>query len=329
MRRYRMLPATLAAVAVCLMCEPAFAMDAPGSGGANWYYSQKSHCWYYHDENENVHKGWLNYEGEWYWFDSEGRMTDGGYEGMDDRRYYFFVNGHMAWNQYVGLKYFNGDGQEDRDHDIRVIGKQSPTSEDRDLITDYLYEIPRSWIACFVKDGWELMFYKKKSYFAAPSTDMGIYYVRHSVDTHYKKVKFTDADAVLQGFGEYVGYRAGCYQSGDERMKKLWNDFPALRNILEIPDYYADNPQFYFGKIFAGYVSGELRDEMIHHTPETCEVLEEILHLQDDEETRLRLQTQREAARKERREHEALAAKAEGYGPGYKRPKEEVEDGQP
>lgn len=61
---------------------------------------------------------------------------------------------------------------------------------DKDLITDYLYEVPRGWQKQFVEDGWEFLFYKKKQYFSAPSTSFGIYYVRYSTDRRYKKVKF-------------------------------------------------------------------------------------------------------------------------------------------
>ncbi len=137
----------------------ASAMDAPGSGGSNWYYSDKNHHWYYYDEDRSVHTGWLFYEGEWYWFDSDGWMEASGYANIDGTRYYFFSNGQMAYNQYVGLKYMNHDGQEQEENNIRVIGRENPTSVDRDMITDALYEVPRGWYAEFEKDGWQMMFY--------------------------------------------------------------------------------------------------------------------------------------------------------------------------
>lgn len=302
-----------------------FAMEAPGNGGANWYYSDKNHHWYYYDENRNVHKGWLKYEGEWYWFDSYGWMQDSGPADIDGVRYYFYANGHMAWNQYIGLKFYDSSGQQDETQDIRVIGTESPTTEDKDLITDYLYEVPRTWMEAFVKDGWQFMFYKKRKYFAAPNTDMGVYYVYHSVDTHYKKVKFTEADSILQAFGEYVGYAAGCYEEGDTRMQTLWNDYNFLQNILEMPDYYAGDDQFYFGKVFAAYLDGDTKDKMLRSAPESCEILEEILHLKDDRETRERLKAKREAEREAAREQAARIAAEEGYGPGVKRPEESTE----
>lgn len=325
-KRYRILPIALAAamwpvqLPGCLGAGEAYAMSAPGGGGANWFYSDKDHHWYYYDEGQEPHTGWLKYEGEWYWFDPSGRMADGGSLVIDGLTYHFYVNGHMVWNQYIGLKYYDGDGQQDGEHDIRVIGTESPTSEDRDLITDYLYEVPRSWIDQFVKDGWQLMFYKKKKYFAAPRTDMGIYYVYHSVDTHYKKAKFAEADAVLQAFGEYVGYAAGCYEEGDLRMQALWNDYKTLHGLLEIPDYYSSDDQFYFGKVFAAYLNGDTREEMQRSAPGACEVLEEILHMKDDEETRTRLREERQAQQKAAEERWARMAEEQGYGPGFESP---------
>lgn len=298
----------------------AYGMDAPGSGGRDWHYSQTDYHWYYQDSDKENHTGWLQYEGEWYWFDANGRMMDGGYRDIDGVRYFFFSNGHMAWNQYHGLQYLDDNGQEDDEHKIRVVGSESPDSEDRNLLTDYLYEVPRSWIKRFTDSGWELMFYKKKNYFSAPGGNGDIYYVYHDLDTHYKKAKFTDVDSVLQVFGEYVGYASGCYRKNSEWMDTLWNDFQALRNILEIPGYYSDDKQFYFGKIFAGYLDDQTREEMMRAAPETCEVLEEILHSEADEETRVRLKAKREAERKEAEEKAQRAAQSEGYGPGVKRP---------
>lgn len=300
----------------------AYAMEAPGAGGENWHYDQKGHHWYYYDEDGSVHTGWLYYEGEWYWFDQSGWMVSGGPYTVSGVPYYFYSNGHMAWNQYVDLKYYDGDGLRDEKHDIRVVGTENPTSEDRDLLTDYLYAVPRSWLARFHADGWQLMFYKKRNYFAAPSTGGGIYYVYHSMDTHYKKVKFTRADAALQAFGEYVGYVAGCYREGSAWMEGLWKEFPALGNILEIPDYYSGDPEFYFGKVFAAYLDDGTRDDIRRASPDACRIMEEILYLNEDEETKARRRERMEAERQAAEEEKARAAAEEGYGPGVPRPEE-------
>ena len=51
--------------------------------------------------------------------------------------------------------------------------------------------------------------------------------------------------------------------------------------LLEIPDYYAENAAFCFGKLFSDYVSGEKTEELTRKFPEVCEELEKILHQKD------------------------------------------------
>ena len=291
---------------------PVYAMDAPGGGGANWHYSQKGHYWYYCDDDQSPHTGWLFYEGDWYWFNSEGRMEDGGYANIDGVQYYFYGNGHMAQNQYIGLNYRNADGIAWEEQDIRVVGTESPNTEDRDMITDALYEVPRGWFAQFEKDGWQMMFYKKKEYFAAPDTDMGIYYVYHSLDTNYKKVKFCNTDALLQAFGEYVGYAAGCYKEDSEWMQQLWQEQKALNNVLNIPEYYSNDVQFYFGMLISTYLDYEGRQDMEQISPKACEILDDILHLKDANPEYYQKKKQQESAK--RQEEAALTEELGGPG---------------
>lgn len=294
-------------------------MEAPGGGGDGWSYSDRYYRWSYIGEDGQPHRGWLDFDGEWYWFDGNGRMAEGGSVVIDGVSYYFFSNGHMAWNQYVGQKYMDANGKNDSAHDVRVIGSAKPTSEDWELFTDYLYEVPRSWLARFTADGWQFMFYKKKSVFAAPVTDGRVYPVYHQTDLHYEKVKFTSVDAVLQAFGEYVGEAAGCYEEESAWMQRLWDEQPALVEVLKIPGYYADDKQFYFGKLFAGYLDGETRSELEELSPEVCGVLDEILYMNEKASVR----TRKVAEAKEAREQKALRAEKEAgeeqYGPGVRK----------
>ena len=317
------------AFALTLMLIHAFpgcAMEAPGNGEDGWHYMQENYHWSYYNEDGMAHKGWLKYNGEWYWFHDNGWMASGGNTIIDGKSYYFFLNGNLAWNQYVGMKYYNEDGQPQSEYDVRVIGNAAPDSEDRDLFSDAMYLVPRSWIARFTKDGWQMMFYKQKKYFAAPRTGQGIYYVYHSVDSHYKKVKFTDVDSLLQAFGEYVGHAAGCYEEDNPWMDVLWEEQAAIMQLLELPDYYADDADFYFGSVFAAYLEDETRESMMRISPAVCRVMEEILHLEDDEETRARYQE------KAQKEQEAAAlqaeriAREEGGVPGVKREKTEEQE---
>ena len=63
----------------------------------------------------------------------------------------------MAYNQYVDLKFLGKTVRKKKEHAIRVIGTERPDSMDKDLITDYLYEVPRGWQKQFVEDGWEFL----------------------------------------------------------------------------------------------------------------------------------------------------------------------------
>lgn len=312
MRKDRIRICLLILIMLISSAVPVKAMDAPGSGGENWYYNQKNHHWYYYDNGQTIHTGWLYYEDNWYWFDDSGQMAASGYYYIDGSSYYFFTNGNMARNQYVGLQYFNADGLRQKEQDIRVIGSANPTAEDRDLITDALLEVPRGWFSQFEKDGWQFMFYKKKEYFEAPDTSQGIFYVYHSVDLNYKKVKFTDADSILQAFGEYVGYAAGLYEEDSEWMEQLWGEAVTLNAVLDIPDYYSGNTRFYFGRLFSHYLDYQGRQELFELAPDICELMGDILHLKDEHPEYY--QQEKEEARK-KREEQALYQEELG-GPG-------------
>ncbi|MEI3186912.1 MAG: hypothetical protein V8S27_02720 [Lachnospiraceae bacterium] len=67
-------------------------------------------------------------------------------------------------------------------------------------------------------------------------------------------------------------------------MEALWNAYPVLQGILEIPDYYASDSKFYFGKLVSTYLEGEKTEEIQRIAPEVGEVIEEILHENDSEE---------------------------------------------
>ena len=324
MNKKRIAAVSFAALLLCVGNLPVYGMEAPGDGEQGWYYGQEKHRWCYYDDSRKPHTGWLNYNGEWYWFNQEGWVADGGATTIEGIHYYFFINGHLAWNQYVGMKFYNKDGQHQPEHDVRVVGKQNPDNEDKDLFSDYMYQVPRSWITRFAEDGWQMMFYKQKKYFQAPLTNQGIYYVYHNVDTYYKKVKFTDVDSVLQAFGEYVGYAAGCYEKDNAWMEALWEEQPALAPVLNLPDRYLDDGKFYFGKLFALYVDGGGREEVLRVSPRACEVMEEILHLHDDEETKERLK--KKAREMQEAARQAAEKAGEGGGPGIRREEKGSED---
>lgn len=227
----------------------------------------------------------------------------------------------MAWNQYLDLSYLNEDGQPDEAHDIRIAGSVTPEGEAKDLLTDYLYQIPRSWLSRFAEEDWQFLFYPNKKFFEAPDTSQGIYYVYHSTDTYYKKVKFTRPEAVLRAFGEYVGFASGCYQKDSRRMEALWKESKQLQPLLKIPDIYSGDAQVYFGSLFAAYVDEETRDEVLKHSPEAGRILDEILASAETEEAGQRMKERLEKRRQEDLERLWWENTEKGYGPGSRKTK--------
>ncbi len=291
------------------------AMEAPGGGDPDWHYDQDSYEWSYRKDGGKPYTGWLNFEGEWYWFNEAGVMQSGGEAKIDGESHYFFVNGNMAWNQYVGMKFYDSEGLYDELYDIRVIGEKKPSSEDKDLLSDYLYQIPRTWQHSFTRSGWEMMFYTDKDFFAAPKNGEDIYYVCHDIDTRNKVIRFTDSDSVLQGWGEYIGFAAGCYEKDNKWMAQIRTDIPSLNAVLKIPEYYINDAQFCFGKVFAAYMDEESYVEMAKLAPKTCRALEEILRMKEDARTRKHL-LKKDEKRREEAVALALRTTSHKYGPG-------------
>lgn len=136
-----------------------------------------------------------------------GRDGSSGYRTIDGSRYYFYENGQMAANQYVGLYYMDENGQRDKRYDIVIEGKSKDAaipSETKDEITEALKNIPRGWIRYFADHGWQILYYPDKEYFSAPESGGGTYYVYHKLDTSYRKIKFSP-EALTEAFGEYIG----------------------------------------------------------------------------------------------------------------------------
>lgn len=251
--------------------------QSTGELATGWCLDWESHNWYYYDKNRVMHTGWLNEGDAWYWFDSKGEMVYGGYRTIEGVRYYFFNDGQMASNQYIGMHFYNAQGQEDKRYDIQLVGDGKVTQQDRDMVSDGLYLYPRKWIAAFVNSGWSFQYYTEKSFFEAPDTDQGVYYLYHELDTKYKKLKICKSDSMVRAFGEYVAYASGVLKKESTAMQKLRSEQVNLDDLLEIPDYYDSDDGFYFGALCEAYFDDVKRREMEQLAPLTCETLRGIL----------------------------------------------------
>ena len=174
------------------------------------------------------------------------------------------------------------NGQRDKRYDIVIEGKSkesSVASETKEEITAALEHIPRGWIKYFVDHGWEILYYPDKEYFSAPESDGSTYYVYHKLDTSYRKIKFCRPEGLTQAFGEYIGYAADCFDSDSQFAVDLAMNKGNVDEFVDVPDYYTNNMQFYFGKLVEAYLSdSDTRTAMEADSPQVCERLRKVLY---------------------------------------------------
>lgn len=248
-----------------------------------WCYNDDREKWYYFNPDGTAKKGWFHdKDGSWYWFSSWGEMVSSGYKSIDGKRYYFMDNGQMAANQYVGLLYMDVNGQRDKRYDISLEGRDKDATvplDTRNAITEALKNVPREWIQYFVSHGWKILYYPDRDYFSAPESDGSLYYVYHKLDTSYRKLKFCKPEALTEAFGEYIGYAADCYGQDGDFAASMADNKGNIDNFVDVPSYYLNDKQFYFGKLVAAYLSGkDTKRAMEADSPGVCQVLRKVLY---------------------------------------------------
>lgn len=240
-----------------------------------WIYDEDTDCWYYAGEDGALTVGWYQTGGAWYWFDSKCVMYHGGNRMVNGHKYYFFDNGQMAGNQYVGLNYYNADGIHDGTYDIKLMGKRRPSDSEKEQITKELSGVPREWIKKFVDDGWDLMYYTDKEYFSAPKTDKGIYFVYYNTDTHYKKLKFSKPQGLAMAFGEFAASKLG-----DDDKTQVIADFEQYLSVSglvqSLPSYFDDKTAMQFANFFAACCDEDVRTDIRKESPELYETVLEL-----------------------------------------------------
>ncbi|WP_294150466.1 N-acetylmuramoyl-L-alanine amidase family protein [uncultured Clostridium sp.] len=250
-----------------------------GEMATGWAYDADEEQWHYMDEDGAVTKGWLQKGGAWYWFDSKGVMYNRGFRMVDGHKYYFYEDGQMAANQFVGMNYYDENGLRDNRYDMTIQGKRKPTNEERDKITQALSGVPREWIKKFVESGWEFMYYTDKKYFSAPKTDQGIYFVYHKTDKNYKKLKFTNPETLAMAFGEYIAYATGNDKEDNDFMADFYQYLSESSMAQSLPSYFDSDPAMWFGWLIQCYGNTEIRIDMKRNSPELVKNLEKALGL--------------------------------------------------
>lgn len=248
-----------------------------------WAYNSETEKWHYFNPDGTFQKGWFqDTDGHWYWFSTAGTMANNGYKTIDGQRYYFFEDGKMAANQYVGLAYLDENGLRNQDYDIVIEGKKKEStvsSEIKDEITTALEKIPGGWIKYFVEHGWKIMYYPEKEYFSAPESDGSTYYIYHKLDTSYRKIKFCRPESLTQAFGEYMYYVSDLNSGGNSFALDLEMNRGNVDAFVDVPDYYYNETQFYFGKLTEAYLSDETtRKAMEEDSPLICETINKVIY---------------------------------------------------
>lgn len=250
-----------------------------GDLARGWCYNSSEERWYYFNEDGTRKTEWMFFEDNWYYFNSRGQMVSDGYTTINGERYYFYDDGRMAANKYVGTFYIGDNGLRDPSHDIKVEGKKDGIpSDEKDGITQAMANIPSSWVKDFLDNGWEIIYYTDKEYFSAPDSGDGIYYVKFKLDTSYRKLKLIDPDCLIQGFGEYIGYASGVYDNDSQDGADLMMEQHAIADLIDLPSYYAGDIQFYFGSLCKSYLEFGVNREFQEKSPIIYEILNKILY---------------------------------------------------
>ena len=244
-----------------------------------WYYDEEEEKWYHCDEDGVMTKGWYQAGDAWYWFDSKGAMYNEGFRMVSGHKYYFFENGQMAAGQYVETDYYDENGLRDKKYDIVINGDRKPEQEEEDRITEAMSGIPRKWIKRFIEDGWQLMFYTDKSYFSAPRTEQGIYYIYYDTDTNYKKIKFCNPDSLAAAFGEYVAYATGNDKEDGLLIADYYQYLSETSLVQPLPSYFDQNPEMLFANLFEAFCREEVRADMKRRDPSLYMAVSELLEI--------------------------------------------------
>lgn len=256
-----------------------------GELAKGWCYNDSTNRWHYFNEDGSYQRNWLYDNGSWYWFSYYGEMAEGGLKNIDGKSYYFFDDGRMAANQYVGLEYMDENGIHDSTYDIVLEGRSKTIGKDeRNRITEAMKNIPRGWIRAFNESGWKLMYYTDKSYFSAPDTEDGVYYVYHKLDSSYKKLKFINPDSLTKAFGEYIGYASGCYEENSEAKETLLKERTSLMEYVSVPSYFEGDMKFYFGMLTQAYLGWDTKNGVASASETAFKIMTDLLYSKEKTE---------------------------------------------
>lgn len=264
-----------------------FEDDGTLAQGWRCYTGDGDDKWYYFDQNGNAVIQWLFDDGNWYWFNGSGIMSTETVRTIGGLKYYFNEDGSLKTNTYIGVKYFNSEGQPDARYNVTAENRDGKkiTVDDgvKEEIAEKLNAIPKGWLKKFVDDGWTFIYCPEKEYYSSVKYEDGgdRYYIRYKLSTYDKNIRFTDVDAILAGFGEYV-YRTAKQELRDYKFSwEAGYKTDEICRLTEIPESVAEDTQSVFGVLFAEYLDESGRDQMGEEMPDICWIMEKIIESRD------------------------------------------------
>lgn len=253
--------------------------EVTGALAKGWKENEDGRRFYYNEEGQ-MQAGWLKDDGKWYWFDEQGRMVRHTWKTIDGEKYYFTEDGAMAANRYVGLLYMDENGHKDESRGLSVEKKGRVTDTEQKEIEEILANIPDSWLKDFVERGFKVVYEKEKDYISRTTLDDGSkYYKDYVLETGARRIRATSPEGLLQGFGEYIGYRSDIFRS-ESKFSSDWGFYSdTLMELFELPTDFEDQIKTCFAESMLWYLRDEdSREDLEEAAPNLCICLEKILY---------------------------------------------------
>lgn len=260
-----------------------FEDDGTLAQGWRCYTGDGDEKWYYFDRNGNAAIRWLNDDGKWYWFNGSGVMNTDSAKTIEGSKYYFNEDGSLKANTYIGFKYLNSEGQPDAAYNVTAENsdgkKLTVDDSDKEEIAEKLNALPAGWLKKFVDDGWTFIYCPEKEYYSSFKNEDGgdRYYIRYKLSTNDRNLRFTDADAIWAGFGEYV-YRTAKQTLRDYKFSwEVGYKTSEICSMMEVPESLTEDYQAVFGALFSEYLDENSRNDMGEELEDIWRIMETVI----------------------------------------------------
>lgn len=260
-----------------------FESDGKLSSGWQHYTGEGKDLWYYYDASGNAVVRWLLDNGSWYWFNGDGTLSTATSKTIGSQKYYFHEDGSLRANEYEKFRYINEDGLLDGVGDViswnedhKVKKRDESTREE---VAEALNELPKGWLANFVKNGWTFIYCPDDDYYSSAwdSERDERYYIYYKLNSTDKTLRFTDPQYLKKAFGEYI------YLAGRTEIRELGytDEVKGYREEVleytELPEYYAEDYGVVLGCLLEGYLDEADSQEMEDMMEDLWKMMGEIL----------------------------------------------------